>query len=224
MNRRVTTLGLVGALAALAPLTAAPAQAATGGKTVANPGVVSLTSDTGEHQCSAVRVAPDWALTWSDTARCGKADTVTDPAGEHATITEHRYWHVSGGPTPNAPTKSQAMLVHLSKPLHHVAPAKLDPRAPKAGEKLSIVAFNGPEGAAHTSTLGRSAVTIDGHNRWISWFDAPSSLELEHSDAGALLMRGDKVVGFLGLAESTGGDAEDIANVYQWVNKVALRP
>ncbi|WP_169798260.1 hypothetical protein [Actinomyces radicidentis] len=45
-------------------------------------------------------------------------------------------------------------------------------------------------------------------------------MTLEHRDSGAALMRGDEVVGFVGLAESTGGDAEDVANVHHWVDSV----
>ncbi|SNV34578.1 Uncharacterised protein [Cutibacterium granulosum] len=45
-------------------------------------------------------------------------------------------------------------------------------------------------------------------------------MELQKSDAGAPLMRGDEVVGFLGIAGADGGDAEDIANVHQWVKQL----
>lgn len=112
------------------------------------------------------------------------------------------------------------MLDHLARPLPGAQPAKLSAKAPAKGEKLDIVAFNG-SGENHTASVGRGSVTIEGHNAWLSWFDAPEGIQLEHSDAGAPLLRGDnEVVGFVGLAESTGGDAEDIANVIKWIKDV----
>lgn len=52
----IATIGLAGAVTA-------PAHAATGGAETDNPGIVSLIDDQGEHQCSAVLVDPEWALT-----------------------------------------------------------------------------------------------------------------------------------------------------------------
>lgn len=70
----------------------------------------------------------------------------------------------------------------------------------------------------HQWAVPRPPSRANGH--WISWFSAPQGMELQKSDAGAPLMRGDEVVGFLGIAGADGGDAEDIANVHQWVKQL----
>ncbi|AGJ78871.1 hypothetical protein [Cutibacterium avidum] len=205
-------LPVVGALSL--PLGGGVAQAATGGESTTNRGIVALSAPDGEHRCSAVLVAPEWALTWSDTARCGKSTEVVDGSGHRTAITERHYF------TPNDPSKSQAMLIHLATPVKDTPVAKLSPQAPREGEKLSVVAFSGPRGAGHLASVGCAEATVEGHGHWISWFSAPQGMELQKSDAGAPLMRGDEVVGFLGIAGADGGDAEDIANVHQWVKQL----
>lgn len=112
------------------------------------------------------------------------------------------------------------MLIHLATPVKDTPVAKLSPQAPREGEKLSVVAFHGPRGAGHLASVGRAEATVEGHGHWISWFSAPQGMELQKSDAGAPLMRDDEVVGFLGIAGADGGDAEDIANVHQWVKQL----
>lgn len=215
MKKSVATLAVAAALAA--PLAvSAPAHAAEGGQQADNPGLVSLVDSEGRHQCTAVLVNESWALTWSDTARCGSSSTVRDASGHTTGVVERRYNVARDGVTHTDPTKSQAMLVRLAQPLAGTRVAQLSTEAPRAGEKLTIAAFN--DRAA--TSVGHSPVTIEGHHGWISWFDAPSAMTLEHSDAGAALLRGDKVVGFLGLAQHDGGDAEDIANVSSWVDSV----
>ena len=86
------------------------------------------------------------------------------------------------------------MLIHLATPVKDTPVAKLSPQAPREGEKLSVVAFNGPRGAGHLASVGRAEATVEGHGHWISWFSAPQGMD--------------------------GGDAEDIANVHQWVKQL----
>ena len=54
------------------------AQAATGGESTTNPGIVALSAPDGEHRCSAVLVAPEWALIWSDTLSGCPSDTLSE--------------------------------------------------------------------------------------------------------------------------------------------------
>lgn len=160
LHKLLPTLGALAALAAL-PLCAAPAHAATGGTTTDNPGLVALTTPDGEHRCSAVLVAPDWAL-WSDTARCGKATEVVDGAGNRASVAERHYFHASkGGLTPNVPTKSQAMLLRLGSPLENAPVARLSAQAPTEGERLAVVGFPGIAGPD-----GGDAVDIANVHAW----------------------------------------------------------
>ncbi|WP_303324814.1 hypothetical protein, partial [Actinomyces radicidentis] len=194
MKKTVATLAAL----VVGPVLATPAQAATGGEVTDDPGVVALLDAQGEHRCSAVLVAKDWALAWSDSTRCAATGAVATN-GRTASVDDHRYFQQRDGVIHTDPSKSQAMLVHLDHPLEGVATARLSDRAPQAGERLSVVAVNSSEDAA-TPTLGRADVTVDGHNRWISWFEGPEGMTLEHRDSGAALMRGDEVVGFVGLA------------------------
>ncbi|AMD87626.1 hypothetical protein AXF14_08550 [Actinomyces radicidentis] len=132
MKKTVATLAALGALV-VGPVLATPAQAATGGEVTDDPGVVALLDAQGEHRCSAVLVAKDWALAWSDSTRCAAATGAVATNGRTASVDDHRYFQQRDGVTHTDPSKSQAMLVHLDHPLEGVATARLSDRAPQAG-------------------------------------------------------------------------------------------
>lgn len=54
------------------------------------------------------------------------------------------------------------MLIHLATPVKDTPVAKLSPQAPREGEKLSVVAINGPRGAGHLASVGRAEATVEG--------------------------------------------------------------
>lgn len=200
---------------------ASPAQAADGGEHLeTNPGIVSLTDASGNQLCSAVLVAPQWALTWEGPSTCMAATHATGDSHDAVAIDRQEFRSPAGDAPGNYPTESQAMLVHFSSPVQRVQPAELSKDAPKPGEKLQIAAFNGPEGINHPLSVGRSDVTVKGHNAWISWYDHPAGMRLDRGlDTGDPFLRDGKVVAFTGLVSEHSVDAEDVANVYDWVQQ-----
>lgn len=211
---RVSRAMTAGALALAAVTGAAvPAAAATGGERTDNPGIVVLTDERGNQLCTAVLVNEQWALTWEGPMHCGTAT--------HATGDSHDHVGIDRRETPGrGPSGSQAMLVHFDAPIQRVSPARLSNQAPKAGETLTVVAYNGTEGINHLLSLGSSPITAKGANAWISWYGAPESMQLETGrDAGAPILRDGEVVAFTGLVTDKSTDAESVANVLDWVNE-----
>ncbi|MCH8613976.1 trypsin-like serine protease [Arsenicicoccus dermatophilus] len=210
---------LAGGLAGAAPASAAQG----GGRLPANPGVVALLDGAGNHVCSGVLVAPRWVLTDEGSMPCLGASKVTgDITREAVNVTERKIPFPVKGWKGNDPTKSGAMLLHLDKPVKRVKPVALSDAHPKKGEKLDVVAFNGPEGINHTLSVGKSSVTAKNHNGWASYYGKPSSFTLEGPiDNGSLVMRDDKVVGFVQVANPRGFNAEDIAHIHAWITKTA---
>lgn len=195
--------------------TVTTAQAASGGEHLeSNPGIVALTDSTGNQLCSAVLVDQQWALTFEGPMTCAGATQATADSHDRVDIDKREL-----APT-NDPAKGQAMLVHFADPVQRVSPAELSTEVPKEGETLQIVAFNGPEGINHLLSLGRSDITVKGHNEWLSWYGAPESMSLETGkDSGAPILRDGKVVAFTGLVTDKSADAEDVANVSAWVEE-----
>ena len=205
-----------GALAAAAATGAAvPAAAATGGERTDNPGIVALTDERGNQLCSAVLIDAQWALTWEGPLHCGTATGATGDSHDRVGIDRRE--------TPGrGPGASQAMLVHFDAPIQRVTPARLSDQAPKAGETLTVVAYNGPEGVNHLLSLGSSPITVEGASVWNSWYGAPTSMKLETGrDAGAPILRDGEVVGFTELVTETSTTAESVANVLDWIRATA---
>lgn len=204
------------AAAALAVVASPMAQAATGGTPSENPGIVALTDGAGNQVCSAVLVNSEWALTFEGPMTCGNGIAATVDGGRTVPIVDRQY--------PDAtPGESQAMLVHLSAPITEIAPAQFDSTAPVAGEHLEVAAFTGPQGN-HQSQVGTAPITVKGHNAWISWYGVPEGMSLvTGSDSGVPILRDGKVVAFTGLVTEQSTDAEDFANVEEWVSATALQ-
>lgn len=223
-QKKASAASTLAVAAACAVSMAAPsAQAATGGPRLkANPGIVALTDDAGNHLCTGVLVAPQWVLTDDGSMPCRGSSKVTgDVASNAVSIEDDVVPFPVDGWTGNDPTKSGAMLLHLDKPVKNVTPAKLSDAHPKMGEKLDVVAFNGPEGINHTLSIGRASVVAKNHNGWASYYGAPKGMTLEGPvDNGAAIMRGDAVVGFTQVSNPRGMNAEDIAHIHAWIREV----
>lgn len=203
--------------AVAAALAGAPlAQAATGGTPSENPGIVALTDGAGNQVCTAVLVNSEWALTFEGPLTCGNGIAATADGGRTVPIIDRQY--PDGGPD-----ESQAMLVHLAEPIDEVAPAEFDLSVPEVGEQLEVAAFTGEQGN-HQSQVGSAPITVQGHNAWLSWYDVPEGMSLvTGSDSGAPILRDGKVVAFTGLVTEQSSDAEDVANVIDWVNATAVQ-
>ncbi|MBZ8177399.1 hypothetical protein GSS88_06255 [Corynebacterium sp. 3HC-13] len=211
MLKGLKTTAAAAGLVAMALATPVAHAAVGGDKSENNPGIVALTDGSGNQVCTAVMVDSQWALTFEGPMTCSGA--VAGTADSHDPVSIDRQEFKSQNPE-----ESQAMLVHFAEPVQRVTPAKLSTKAPEAGETLKIAAYNGEEGINHLLSIGTSDIKVEGHNVWLSWYGAPESFSLETGkDSGAPIMRGNEVVGFTGLVTEKSADAEDIANVYDWV-------
>lgn len=209
------TLGATAVLAA-SMLTNPIAQAATGpGHLEDNPGIIALTDGQGNQVCSAVMVSQQWALTFEGPMTCGGAEAATADSHDRVEIDSREFPDMGG------PGKSQAMLVHFAQPVQRVHPARFDLTPPESGEALTVAAYNGSEGVNHLLSIGESGITVEGHREWLSWYGKPETLQLETGkDSGAPIMRDGRVVAFTGLVTEASVDAEDVANVADWVHGV----
>lgn len=169
MSRALRKAGMAFAALTVAGLvTAAPAQALTGGTPAANGSYAFTVQISGTHGCTGALVAPQWVLTAAAcfgaaplpagppatpyTATVGRAD-LTSTAGHTVKIT-----------TLVPATDRDAVLAKLALPVVDITPVPLATRAPAVGDVLRIGGYGRTADAWVPDRLSTASFTVSGVN------------------------------------------------------------